>query len=221
MSLRVDAVLVGAGRVPNIEGLGLEAAGIETTPRGIVVDDYLQTTNSSVYAAGDVCLDWKFTHAADAAARVVIQNALFLGSRRVSELTMPWCTYTDPEIAHVGLYEKDAAAQGLETEAFVRRFEDVDRAVADGEEEGFAKLLVEKGTDRLLGATLVGRHAGESIGELTTAIAGGLGLKTLANVIHPYPTQAEAIKQAADAFNRTRLTPAVRGLLRLALSLPL
>jgi pyruvate/2-oxoglutarate dehydrogenase complex dihydrolipoamide dehydrogenase (E3) component len=142
----------------------------------------------------------------------VIQNALFGGRKKWSALTIPWTTYTDPEIAHVGLYERDAREKGIEVDTFIRPFEEVDRAVADGEEEGFVKVHVKKGTDKILGATIVARHAGEMISEITLAMVGNMGLKTLAGVIHTYPTQAEAIKHVADAYNRTRLTPFVKKL---------
>jgi pyruvate/2-oxoglutarate dehydrogenase complex dihydrolipoamide dehydrogenase (E3) component len=211
-AVTVDEILVGAGRLPNVEGLGLEAAGIEHQARGVVVDDHLRTTNPRVYAAGDVCMDFKFTHAADATARLVVQNALFLGRKKVSALTIPWCTYTDPEVAHVGLYERDAAAKGFAVDTFTIPFGEVDRAVADGEEEGFVKVHVRKGTDRILGATIVARHAGEMLNELTLAMVARVGLGRLAGVVHPYPTQAEAIRKAADAYNRTRLTPRVKRL---------
>ena len=211
-SLAVDEILVGAGRTPNVEGLNLEAVGVRYEAKGVIVNDYLQTTNPDIFAAGDICMDWKFTHAADAAARVVIQNALFFKSKKLPSLVMPWCTYTDPEIAHVGLYEREAKEKGIEVQIFLREMKDVDRAVIDGEEDGFVKILVKKGTDKILGATIVARHAGEMIGELTLAITQGAGLGKLAGVIHPYPTQAEAIKQAGDAFNRTRLTPFVKSL---------
>ena len=212
-SAAVDEILVGIGRTPNVEDLSLEAMGVQYDKReGVAVNDRLQTTNPSIYAAGDVCLKYKFTHTADAAARIVIQNALFGGRKRVSALTIPWCTYTDPEIAHVGMYERDARERGIDVETFVKPLKDVDRAIADGEEEGFVKVHVRKGTDKILGATIVARHAGEMISELTLAIVGHLGLKTLAKVIHTYPTQAEAIKQVADVYNRTRLTPFVKSL---------
>ena len=211
--LAVDEILVGAGRAPNVEGLNLEAAGVAYSTTGVQVNDYLQTTNPRIYAAGDICLAHKFTHTADATARLVIQNALFLGRKKASALVIPWCTYTDPEIAHVGLSERDAAHEGIPIETFVRRFRDVDRAIADGEEDGFVKVHVRKGTDRIVGATLVARHAGEMLSEITLAMVGKIGLKTIATVIHPYPTQAEAIRQAADAYNRTRLTPWIRQLL--------
>ncbi|MDR3604662.1 MAG: hypothetical protein P4L38_08515, partial [Syntrophaceae bacterium] len=149
---------------------------------------------------------------ADAAARIVIQNALFKGSKKLSALTAPWCTYTDPEIAHVGMYERDAAKQKIPVDTFVKPLAEVDRAMLDGEDEGFVKIHVKKGTDKLLGATIVATHAGEMISELTLAMVGKLGLGTISKVIHPYPTQAEAIKQAADAYNRTRLPPFVKKL---------
>jgi pyruvate/2-oxoglutarate dehydrogenase complex dihydrolipoamide dehydrogenase (E3) component len=212
-SVAVDEILVGAGRAPNVENLGLEQAGVEYDHRrGVHVDDKLRTTNPNIFAAGDICMAYKFTHAADAAARIVIQNALFRGSKKLSALTVPWCTYTDPEIAHVGMYEKDAAKNGIEVDTYTRPLSHVDRAIADGEEEGFVKIHVEKGSDRILGATIVAAHAGDMISEVTVAMVGKLGLGTLSGVIHPYPTQAEAVKQAADAYNRTRLKPFLKKL---------
>jgi pyruvate/2-oxoglutarate dehydrogenase complex dihydrolipoamide dehydrogenase (E3) component len=213
-SVDVDAILIGAGRVPNVDGLNLEAVGVAHDARkGVRVDDFLRTTNPRIFAAGDICLPFKFTHTADAAARIVIQNALFRGRKRVSSLTIPWCTFTDPEIAHVGMYERDASAKGIETDTFVREMRDVDRALADGEEEGFVKVHVRKGTDRILGATIVARHAGEMINEITLAMVANVGLGGIAGVIHSYPTQAEAIKQVGDAYNRTRLTPFLKKIL--------
>jgi pyruvate/2-oxoglutarate dehydrogenase complex dihydrolipoamide dehydrogenase (E3) component len=209
--IAVDEILAGAGRAPNVEGLKLEAVGVEYDPRkGIRVNDCLQTTNPRIYAVGDVGLAWKFTHAADFSARIVIQNALFLGRKKASALTMPWCTYTDPEIAHVGLYEREARERGLEVDTYVRDFKEVDRAVLDGEEDGFVKIYVQKGRDEILGATIVARHAGEMISEISVAMSARIGLGKLASVIHPYPTQAEAIRQCGDAYNRTRLTPTVK-----------
>src|SRR5215813_8958401 len=207
----VDEILAGAGRMPNVEGLNLETVGVQYDPRkGVHVNDRLQTTNPRIYAAGDACLGWKFTHAADFSARIVIQNALFLGRKKASAMTMPWCTYTDPEIAHVGLYERDAHARGVEVDNYVREFREVDRAVLDGEEDGFVKFHVRKGHDEILGATMVARHAGEMISEISVAMAARIGLGKLASVIHPYPTQAEALRQCGDAYNRTRLTPTVK-----------
>ncbi len=211
--IEVDEILAGAGRAPNVENLGLEAAGVDYDTRaGVAVNDKLQTTNRRIYAAGDVCLKYKFTHMADATARLVIQNALFFGRKKVSALTIPWCTYTDPEMAHVGINEAEAARQGLPIQTFVKPLSEVDRAVVDGEDEGLVKIHVRHGTDRILGATIVARHAGEMISEVTLAMVGKVGLGTLAAVIHPYPTQAEAIRQTGDLYNRTRLTPFVKKL---------
>jgi len=209
-TLAVDAILLGVGRAPNIEGLGLDAVGVESERAGVVVDDQLRTSNKRIFACGDVCMQYKFTHAADFAARAVIQNALFFGRSRLSALTIPWCTYTDPEIAHVGLYERDAAEQGIEVDTYVQQFAEVDRAIAEGADDGgFVKIHTRKGKDEILGATIVNRHAGEMISEISVAMAAGMGLGRLASVIHPYPTQAEAIRKLGDAFNRTRLTPTV------------
>ncbi len=211
VSVVVDEILSGTGRAPNVEGLNLETVGVQYDRReGILVNDCLQTSNPHIYGAGDVCLDWKFTHAADFSARIVIQNALFLGRKKASALTMPWCTYTDPEIAHVRFYERDARERGMEVDTYVREFKEVDRAVLDGEEDGFVKFHVRKGHDEILGATIVARHAGEMISEISVAMAARIGLGKLASVIHPYPTQAEALRQCGDAYNRTRLTPTVK-----------
>ncbi|MFP3868700.1 MAG: FAD-containing oxidoreductase [Desulfobacteraceae bacterium] len=213
--IEVDEILVGAGRAPNVEGLNLEAAGVKYEAgrgRGVFVNDKLQTTNPHIYAAGDICLPYQFTHLADAAARIVIQNALFFGRKKFSALTIPWCTYTDPEVAHVGLSEGEAEKQGIAVQTFMKPLSEVDRAILDGEEEGFVKILVKAGSDKILGATIVARHAGEMISEVSVAMVGKLGLGTLAGVIHPYPTQAEAIRQAGDLYNRTRLTPTLKRL---------
>jgi pyruvate/2-oxoglutarate dehydrogenase complex dihydrolipoamide dehydrogenase (E3) component len=211
--IEVEEILIGAGRAPNVEGLNLEAAGVEYEAgkgRGVLVNDRLRTTNPRIYAAGDICLPYQFTHLADAAARIVIQNALFFGRKKLSALTIPWCTYTDPEVAQVGLNEDEAEKKGVQIQTFLKPLGGVDRAVVDGEEEGFVKIHVQTGTDRILGATIVARHAGEMISEVTTAMVGRMGLGALAAVIHPYPTQAEAIRQTGDLYNRTRLTPRVR-----------
>lgn len=218
-TLEVDEILVGVGRAPNVEGLGLEAAGIAYDVRkGVQVNDRLQTSNPRVFAAGDICFPYKFTHTADALARILIANALFKGRQKSSALTVPWCTYTDPEIAHVGLYAHEAEQQGIAVQTFTVPLSDVDRAVLDGETEGFARVHLKKGSDRILGATIVARHAGEMINELSLAITNGLGLSAIGRTIHPYPTQAEAIKKIADAYNRTRLTPLLKKVLSAWLS---
>jgi pyruvate/2-oxoglutarate dehydrogenase complex dihydrolipoamide dehydrogenase (E3) component len=208
-----DDILVGVGRTPNIEGLQLEKGGISFDKLGVTVGDNLQTTNPNVYAAGDICSPFKFTHTADAMARILIANALFMGRQKTSSLTVPWCTYTDPEIAHVGMYERDATEKGIEVTTLTVRLSEIDRAVLDGETEGFARVHLRKGTDKILGATIVARHAGEMINEFSLAITNGLGISSIGKTIHPYPTQAEVIKRLGDAYNRTRLTPFVKNLL--------
>ena len=217
--LVVDEILVGVGRAPNVEELGFETAGVEYDTRtGVKVNNRLQTTNSNVYAAGDVCFPFKFTHAADAMAQIVIQNALFphplgLGYAKTDSLIIPWATYTDPEIAHVGLYEAEAKAKGIEVETFTFKLDEVDRAILDGENQGFARVHVRKGTDTIAGATIVAAHAGDMISEFTLAMKGGLGLRTITSTIHPYPTQAEVIKKVANAWRKSTFTESKKRLL--------
>lgn len=202
-----DQILVGVGRAPNVEGIGLEDAGVRYDPRkGVEVDANLRTTNPKVFAVGDVAMDYKFTHMADATARIVIQNALFKGRKKHSDLLVPWCTYTQPEIAHVGLYE-DAAKEtyGDALETFQQDFAEIDRSILEGHTEGFVKVHAVKG--RIVGATIVGEQAGDLISELTVTMQAGMKLGSLASVIHPYPTAAEAIRRLGDAYNRTRFTP--------------
>jgi pyruvate/2-oxoglutarate dehydrogenase complex dihydrolipoamide dehydrogenase (E3) component len=214
-TVAVDAILTGTGRLPNVERLNLQVAGIDCdAATGIRIDGFLQTSNPRVYAAGDACLEHKFTHTADASARIAVHNALALGRRRLSALTIPWCTYTDPEIAHVGLYVREARDQDIPVRTFTIPMHDVDRAITDGEEVGFVKIHVKERTDRILGATIVARHAGEMINEITLAIVARIGLRTLARVIHAYPTQAEAIKKAADAYVDSLKGPTIKSLSR-------
>ncbi len=218
-SLVVDEILVAAGRVPNVAGLNLESVNVAYNSRqGIQVNDYLQTTNANIYAAGDVCLDWKFTHAADAAARIVIKNMFFapwgLGRSKLSSLTMPWVTFTDPEVAHVGLSESAAQQQAIEIQTIHIPLSQVDRAITDGETQGFFKIHYQSGSDKILGATIVAAHAGEMISLVTIAIKNNLGLSSLSSIIYPYPTQAEGIKKAADSYRRTLLNPRTKGFLK-------
>jgi pyruvate/2-oxoglutarate dehydrogenase complex dihydrolipoamide dehydrogenase (E3) component len=208
----VDKVLIGVGRAPNLEGLGLEKAGVKYTQKGISVNDYLQTSNPRIYAAGDVCSSYQFTHAADFMARIVIQNALFMGRAKVTSLVIPWCTYTQPEVAHVGIYQKEAQEKGIELDTFTQPLDGVDRAILDGETAGFVRVHVKKGGDEILGATIVADHAGDMISHFAMAMTHRLGLKKIAGTIFPYPTQAEAVRKTGDAYNRTRLTPFLKRL---------
>jgi pyruvate/2-oxoglutarate dehydrogenase complex dihydrolipoamide dehydrogenase (E3) component len=217
--ITVDEILVGVGRTPRVDGLGLETVGVEYDKGGIRVNDRLQTTNRRIYAAGDVCSRYKFTHAADAMAQIVIQNALFphplsLGYASTESLVIPWCTYTEPEIAHVGMYEEDAKAKGLEVETYTSKLDEIDRAILDGEEEGFARIHVQRGTDKLLGATIVAAHAGEMINEFTVLMKAGLGVKTITGTIHPYPTQAEAIKKVCNLWRKAHFSEGQKDILR-------
>jgi pyruvate/2-oxoglutarate dehydrogenase complex dihydrolipoamide dehydrogenase (E3) component len=199
MEVACDAILVSVGRTPNLEGLGLEAAGVRYNSRGIEVDARMRTSNPHVFAAGDVCSRYQFTHAADAMARLVIANALFFSRRKATDLVMPWCTYTDPEIAHVGSYEKDAKSAGYDV-----------LTITDGEDDGFARVHYDRKTGNILGGTIVARHAGEMLGELTLAIVAKQKVGILSSTIHSYPTQAEALRKIGDAYMRTKLTPTVK-----------
>jgi pyruvate/2-oxoglutarate dehydrogenase complex dihydrolipoamide dehydrogenase (E3) component len=207
-----DELLVATGRAANVEDLGLEAAGVAYSRGGVGVNDRLRTSNPRIFAVGDICSKYQFTHVADATARLVVANALFfgLGGGKVSSLVMPWVTYTTPEVAHVGMTEADATAAGLRVQTITMPLHDVDRAVLDGQEEGFLRVHLKEGTDRILGATLVAEHAGEMIGEIALAITAGVGLGKIGSTIHPYPTQAEVFRKAADVWRRTKLTPGAK-----------
>ena len=212
--VEVDAILVTAGRTPNVDGLDLDRAGVQFGPDGVQVNDRLQTTNQRIFAAGDVC----------SSSSLLMQPMRWPASRlatpcstsagRASTLTIPWATYTDPEVAHIGLTERDAARQRLAIDTYTQPMSHVDRAVLDGETTGFVKIHVRKGTDRIVGATIIARHAGEMISEIALLMTNQLGLKSLARTIHPYPTQAEALRKVADAYQRSRLSSTVAPLMR-------
>jgi pyruvate/2-oxoglutarate dehydrogenase complex dihydrolipoamide dehydrogenase (E3) component len=210
-----DCTLVAVGRLPNLEQLNLAAAGVRLNAEGrLIVDDFLRTTNAHIFVAGDVATRFAFTHAADAMARLVIRNALFGGWGRWSQQVIPWCTYTDPEIGRVGLSRAEAQAQGVAVDEYTHRFEAVDRAVLEGETSGFVRVLTQRGRDRILGITAVGYRAGELLGLAAFALAQGKGLGDFAQAIFPYPTRNEVLRKLGDAYNRTRLTPWTRWLLR-------
>ena len=207
-----DRLLVAVGRAANVEGLDLAAAGVAVDKAGVAVDDRLRTSNRRIFAAGDVCSPFKFTHAADAAARIVIQNALFFGRARASALVIPWCTYTDPEVAHVGWQREAARRHGHHVETITIPLDDVDRAVVDEERDGFVRIHHARG--RMLGCTVVSSRAGEMIGLAAAALMRGGRLNELGSTIHPYPTQTNAFRAAGDVFGRSRLTPRVRAVLK-------
>jgi pyruvate/2-oxoglutarate dehydrogenase complex dihydrolipoamide dehydrogenase (E3) component len=209
-TLFADVLLIAIGRTPNFRHLDLKSAGVDVGEKGVCVDDYLQTSNRQIYAAGDIIGPFLFTHMADAQARVVVRNILvpfqFL-RQKMDYSVVPWCTYTDPEVAHVGLGEREAKQKNLGYDLFVVPLEDVDRAVVESEDAGFVKVLTAKGSDKILGATIVAPHAGDLLHELVLAMKAGIGLGTIASTIHAYPTFAELARKAGDKFNKTRLTP--------------
>lgn len=212
-TLEAEALLVAAGRRPNVEGLGLEAAGVAFDAKGVKVNAYLQTSQPHIYAAGDVAGGLQFTHLADHHARTVVRNVLIPWIKaKADTAVLPWCTYTSPEIARVGLNESDARRQGVPYEAWVQPMREVDRAVLEDEEAGFAKVLTAQGSDRILGVTLVSERAGDLVHEFALAMKAGVGLKGLSSTIHAYPTFAEIARKAADRYQKSRLTPRARQL---------
>ena len=207
-----DALLIAAGRAANVEGLQLDRAGIAFTDKGVTVDDRLRTSNASVYAVGDVCSALQFTHSADFQARMVIQNALFFGRGKQSNLVTPWATYTSPELAQVGHTADSAAKAGVQVQTFTVPLHDVDRARLEGDTNGFCRVHVRQGSDTIVGATIVAPNAGDMISEITLAMTNGLGLGAIGKTMHPYPTQGEVLRKVADSWRRTKLTPFVKRL---------
>jgi len=215
--IAVDEVLVATGRSPRLDGLELAAAGIERRGDALALDEHLRTTNPRVWACGDVATPVQLTHAADAQARLVLRNALLGRRRKSADLLVPSCTFTAPEVAHVGLLPAAAAERGIAIETVRVALADVDRSALDGAPDGFLKLHLRAKSDRIVGATVVSPRAGDCVGELTLAMRAGVGLKRLAAVVHPYPSESELIQRAADAWNRGRLTPGARAAMRLRL----
>ena len=208
-------LLVAAGRSPNVEDLGLETAGVEYSPRGVTVDARLRSTNSRVYAAGDVAGGYQFTHLAGYHAGIIIRNVLFRIPAKAEPAAMPWVTYTDPELAHVGLAEADARkAHGDAIKVLRADFSGNDRAQAEAETDGFLKVVVGKG-GRILGATMVGAHSGELILPWVLAIAQKLKIGAMASIIAPYPTLSEISKRAAGSYYTPSLfSPRTRSIVR-------
>jgi pyruvate/2-oxoglutarate dehydrogenase complex dihydrolipoamide dehydrogenase (E3) component len=212
-TLAAEALLVAAGRVPNLEDLGLEAAGIAHTRKGVTVDAHLRTSQPNVYAAGDVTGGPQFTHLADHHARIVVRNILTPWLRSKADTTaMPWCTFTSPEVGRVGMSETDATRAGVAHDVWIQPLGEVDRAIVESEGEGFAKVVTAKGTDRILGAAVVAERGGDLVHELVVAMKAGVGLKDLSGTIHAYPTFAEIARRTGDRYQRSRLTPRARAL---------
>lgn len=207
-----DALLVAAGRTPNIDALGLDVAGIASSKRGVAVNDRFRTSNPRVFAIGDVASPFQFTHAADAQARLAVPNALFfgIGGGRASSLVIPWTTYTSPEVAHVGATAADLETRGTPFETITMPMHDNDRAILEGDTAGFFRVHHVPGADRILGATLVCEGAGDMIGEVVSAMRRGDGVRSFSGTIRPYPTRAAIFGRAADQFNRGRLTPTAK-----------
>jgi len=204
-SVEVDRLLVAVGRAPNVEGLGLEEAGVEFDKKGVKVDDKLRTSNKRIFAAGDICSPFQFTHAADFMARNVIRNALFFGRAKTSSLVIPWCTYTSPEVAHVGTPASEIKDDEVDT--FKLEMGKVDRALLEGDTEGYVKIHVKKGSDKIVAASVVAKNAGDIISQISQAMTHGIGLGGIGSVISPYPTQGEAVRKVGDLYGRTKLTP--------------
>jgi len=205
--LTFDRMLVAVGRRPNVAGLGLEAAGVKHSPRGIPIDPYLRTNQKHIYACGDVSGPFQFTHTADYQARIILRNALFPGKSKARYKVVPWSTFTDPEVARVGINESEAKKKNIPYDAYQFPLADLDRAICDREEEGFIKLLTKKDSDQILGVTLMASHGGDLLAEFILAMQKKLGLKTLANMIHVYPTMSEVAKRIAGVYQSSRLTP--------------
>jgi pyruvate/2-oxoglutarate dehydrogenase complex dihydrolipoamide dehydrogenase (E3) component len=204
-SVGVDEILLSIGRVPNVDSLALAAGGIHFEPaQGINVDDFLCTSNVDVYAAGDVCNRRQFANVAASSGRLAVQNAFGAPRERQHQAAIPWCTYCDPEIAHIGMHARAAREQSIPVECYTVMMQDVDRAITDGLDDGFIKIYVRQGTDRILGATIVATRASELINEMSVIMNAGIGMRRLATIVHAYPSQSDAIRLAAVAFVKSR-----------------
>jgi pyruvate/2-oxoglutarate dehydrogenase complex dihydrolipoamide dehydrogenase (E3) component len=213
-TLEVDEILVAVGRRAQLSDLGLEALGVRSEHGRLQVDARLRTSVRSIYACGDAVGPYQFTHMANEQARVVIQNALLPFKTRIDYRVVPWCTFTDPELARVGLSEDEAQQQGTPYRCIVIPYAGLDRAVCDGECEGFLKILTPPGRDVILGATLVGAHAGELLHEIVLAMRARLRLRDLAGTVHIYPTLAEIFRRAGDEARKAGFTPRLQRIVR-------
>ena len=213
LELIADEILVAIGREPNTDDLGLDVAGVRFSPAGIEVNERLQTSNPSIFAAGDVCASFPRTGDVDAIARVCVQNAMFFSRQRISQLAIPHCTYTDPQLAQVGLTLAEADRRDIEVDTYRVELSDVDRAIVDGDQRGFVALYTRRGGSRVVGATIVAAHAGEMIGQISLLMSRRLPISALSEMSHCRPTESEAFLRAADQYQRRRLTPRVKRLL--------
>lgn len=214
-AVRTEALLLATGRRPNIDGLGLDQAGVEYGRKGIKADSSLATSQPHIFAAGDIVGPYQFTHTADYQARIVVRNILIPWKKAKADYTwVPWVTYTDPEVAQVGLTEEAATQRNLAYAVHRFDWDHLDRAITDSEETGFIKVLTPHGKDQILGATVVGTHAGDVLHEMVVAAKHGIGLSRLSGTIHAYPTLSQSVQRVGDAFQRTKLTPRVAGLFR-------
>ncbi|MDT8405101.1 mercuric reductase [Sulfuriflexus sp.] len=217
--LVADTILVAAGRKPNIDKLGLDAAGVEVTPTGISVDRRMRTSQKHIYACGDVCGPYPFTHMAEYQAGIVISNAVFRFPKKTDYRVVPWVTYTDPELARVGLTEQQAREQGIEPTVLRFEFKDVDRALTEVETAGMTKLVTHKG--RILGASILGPHAGELVHEIVLAMQTRMKISDISAAIHAYPTLAQIHRRAVNSAYTSRLfSPLTRRLVRWLQRLP-
>ena len=208
-----DQLLVAAGRRANTEELNLPAARVDVEEDGqIAVDKYLRTSNPRIFAAGDVCAKLKFTHHADAHARIVVQNALFLPTATTRKLVIPRCTFTDPELAQIGPTRAELEREGATFDSYRVAYNEMDRGKTQGDRHGYVEIFTARGGSRILGATIVGRDAGEQIASVCQAMANGLGVDGFGKAVLPYPTRAETLRRVADQYNRRRLTPTAQRL---------
>ncbi|MDP6038431.1 MAG: mercuric reductase [Candidatus Latescibacteria bacterium] len=213
--IKADALLIAAGRIPNVETLNLEAAGVKHDRGGVTVNEYLQTSQKHIYACGDIAGPYQFTHTADAQARVVVRNILMplqLLRQKVDLSIVPWSTYTSPEVAHVGLTKAEANDKNIPYDLYTQELNEVDRAIVESETTGFAEVITEQGSDKILGVTIVSQHAGDLLHEFVLAMKHNIGLAGIAATIHAYPTFAELARKVGDQYNRTRLTPRAKSI---------
>ena len=197
--IKAEKLLIAMGRIPNLEGLNLEKAGVEYDKKGIRVDSRLRTTSKNIYAAGDVTGANQFTHAAGYEGGIVISNAIFHLPRKTDYTFLPWCTYTDPELASIGMNEKGAKEAGVNYKVWIEEFKNNDRGVAEGSTSGKIKMILNE-KEKAIGVQILGMNSGDLLNEWVAVLNGGVKLSTLASSIHPYPTLGEINKRVAGAY---------------------